>query len=77
MGVRFYLGPWMCFDLWELELRVVRVHFTDLISCGCSKNLSRQTETTEECWIEKATFVKHTEFMKMQHYIQIQMHVFV
>ena len=32
--VRNYLLPWVCFDLRKLELGVVWIHFTDLLSGG-------------------------------------------
>jgi hypothetical protein len=34
-----YLVPWMCFDLWEFELCVIRVHAFNFFPCRGTKDL--------------------------------------
>jgi len=34
-----YLSPGMCFDLWEFELCIIRVHFSNLLSRRCPQHL--------------------------------------
>jgi len=34
-----YLVPWVCFDLWEFELRVIRVHAFNFFPCRGTKDL--------------------------------------
>jgi len=33
-----YPRPWMSFDLWKLELLIVGVHLSDLLSCRCTED---------------------------------------
>ncbi|BAS71355.1 Os01g0252150 [Oryza sativa Japonica Group] len=34
-----YLVPWVCFNLWKLELGIVWIHAFNFLPCRCSKDL--------------------------------------
>lgn len=53
-----YLCPRVCFDLWEFELCVVRVHLPDLLPCWGPQNLDKVRRFITKLlisWIPKVT----------------------
>lgn len=45
MFIQKYLVPWMGFNLWEFELRVVGVHAFNLLPSRSAQDLHRREET--------------------------------
>ena len=57
--------PWVCLDLWELELSVVGVHLSDLLLGGGAKDLDDlyqlvHTTVSQEDWLTQQQLCKHT-----------------
>ena len=57
--------PWVCLDLWELELSVVGVHLSDLLLGGGAEDLDDlhqlvHTTVSREDWLTQQQLCKHT-----------------
>jgi hypothetical protein len=44
--IDLYLVPWVCFNLWEFELRIIGVHAFNFFPCRGTKDLQQMINST-------------------------------